>query len=340
MTVSAPVWQIDFASCRPFLLSVVVPVYNEIEVLPLFMERLLVVLESVRQPCEVVLVDDGSTDGSAELLQRMAVKHKFVRVIWLSRNFGKEAAVTAGLESAKGDATILIDADLQDPPELIPEMIEHWRDGADMVCMRRRSRAGESWFKRTSAALFYRLLNRISRFDIPPDTGDFRLISRRALNSLNRLPERNRYMKGLFAWVGMPTRVVMYDREPRAAGDSKWKTFSLLALAFEGITSFSVAPLRWVTGTGIAAAMWGALFGFWIVFKAMFFGDPVAGYPSLMSVLTFLGGVQLLTVGLVGEYVGKIYTEVKQRPIYQIRETSEDVPSSRVMDLEQRFESL
>ncbi|MCP5015349.1 MAG: glycosyltransferase family 2 protein [Ketobacter sp.] len=339
MTVSAPVWQIDFNACRPFLLSVVVPVYNEIQVLPQFMERLTAVLESIKQPYEILLVDDGSTDGSGDMMQRFVLTMPSVRVIWLSRNFGKEAAVTAGLAKAKGDAAVLIDADLQDPPELIPEMVDNWRDGADMVCMRRRSRAGENWFKRTSASLFYRLLNRISRFDIPPDTGDFRLMSRRVLNALNRLPERNRYMKGLFAWVGMPTRVLMYDRDPRAAGVTKWRPLSLMALAFEGITSFSIAPLRWVTAAGIVAAMWGALFGFWIVFKALFMGDPVAGYPSMMAVMTFLGGVQLLTVGLVGEYVGKIYTEVKQRPIYQIRETSDDMVGRPVCAEEHHFAS-
>lgn len=337
MTVSAPVWQIDFKACRPFLLSVVVPVYNEIDVLPLFMARLVPVLESIAHPYEILLVDDGSTDGTGELLQRLALTVRGVRVIWLSRNFGKEAAVTAGLLESNGDATVLIDADLQDPPELIPEMVDNWRDGVDMVCMRRRSRAGEGWFKRGSAALFYRLLNKISRFDIPPDTGDFRLISRRALNALNRLPERNRYMKGLFAWVGMPKRVLLYDRDPRAAGDTKWRPLSLLGLAFEGITSFSIAPLRWVTVAGVVAAMWGALFGFWIVFKAISVGDPVAGYPSMMAIMTFLGGVQLLTVGLVGEYVGKIYTEVKRRPIYQVRETSEDLIAQPAVKLESRF---
>jgi len=305
------------------MLSVVVPVYNEVEVLPLFMERLVPVLESIGQPYEILLVDDGSTDGSSDLLQHLALAMEGVRVIWLSRNFGKEAAVTAGLSEAAGDATILIDADLQDPPELIPEMVKHWLDGVDMICMRRRTRAGETWFKRTSAAMFYRLLNRISRFDIPPDTGDFRLISRRALDALNRLPERNRYMKGLFAWVGMPTREVLYDRDPRAAGETKWRPLSLVSLAFEGITSFSTAPLRWVTIAGVLAALCGAFFGIWIVIKALLVGDPVAGYPSLMAVLTFLGGVQLMTVGLVGEYVGKIYIETKQRPVYLVRETSD-----------------
>lgn len=328
MTVSAPISQIEFKGCRPFLLTVVVPVYNEKEVLPLFMERLIPVLKGIGQPYEILLVDDGSDDGSSDLLQRLALSVREVRVIWLSRNFGKEAAVTAGLSESKGDATVLIDADLQDPPELIPEMVDNWRDGVDMVCMRRRSRAGESWFKRTSATAYYRLLNSISGFDIPPDTGDFRLISRRALDALNRLPERNRYMKGLFAWVGMPTRELLYDRDPRAAGDSKWRPLGLLALAFEGITSFSTAPLRWVTMAGVVAALWGALFGIWIVFKAISVGDPVAGYPSMMAVMTFLGGVQLLTVGLVGEYVGKIYIETKQRPVYQVRDSSQPIPSS------------
>lgn len=319
MTASVPVWPSDPSAHAAPLLSVVVPVYNEADVLPLFFDRLQAVLQGLKMDHEILFVDDGSNDGSPDFLARLAITVPTVKVVWLSRNFGKEAAVTAGLEHAAGDAVVLLDADLQDPPELIPAMLDAWHDGVDVVCMRRRSRAGETWFKRTSASLYYRLLNHVSRFDIPPDTGDFRLMSRRAVAALNQLPERNRYMKGLFAWIGMPTRVLLYDRESRAAGTTKWNLPGLLGLAFEGITSFSVAPLRWATLIGVLAAIWGTLFGLWIVSKALLLGDPVPGYPSLIAVVTFLGGVQLLTVGLVGEYVGKIYFEVKQRPVYLIR---------------------
>lgn len=322
MNAPSHLWLPEFSRSAAELLSVVVPVYNEREVLPLFCERLQQALGRLQMPHEILFVDDGSKDGSVDFLRLLAISVPTVKVIALSRNFGKEAAVTAGFEHAAGDAVILLDADLQDPPELIPDMVAAWRGGADVVCMRRRSRAGETWFKRTSSSLYYRLLNRLSRFDIPHDTGDFRLMSRRAVNALNQLPERNRYMKGLFAWVGMPTQVLLYDREPRAAGQTKWQLPALIGLAFEGITSFSTAPLRWTTLAGVVASVWGALFGLWIVMKALLLGDPVAGYPSLIAVLTFLGGVQLLTVGLVGEYVGKIYMEVKQRPVYLVQDVT------------------
>lgn len=340
MTASIPVWQAESSAHHAQRLSVVVPVYNEKDVLPLFFTRLQAVLRDLDDmEHEILFVDDGSHDGSADYLTRLAITEPCVKVIWLSRNFGKEAAVSAGLHNASGDAVVLLDADLQDPPELIPAMLSAWREGVDVVCMRRRSRAGETWFKRASASLFYRLLNRISAFDIPHDTGDFRLMSRRAVAALNQLPERNRYMKGLFAWIGMPTRVLMYDREPRAAGNTKWKVLGLLGLAFEGITSFSTAPLRWATLIGVLAALWGTLFGLWIVTKALLLGDPVPGYPSLIAVVTFLGGIQLLTVGVLGEYVGKTYFEVKQRPLYLIRDitvgsstVSSDVSSLQARD--------
>lgn len=338
MNALLPLWHPESGSGPT--LSVVVPVYNEKEVLPLLIGRLETVLMAMDLPYEILFVDDGSRDGSAELLNQFCQSHAGVSVVYLSRNFGKEAAVTAGLEQARGDAVILIDADLQDPPELMPAMVEAWRDGVDVVCMRRRTRAGESWLKRTSASLFYRLLNHVSRFEIPPDTGDFRLMSRRALNALHQLPERNRYMKGLFAWIGMPTRVLFYDRAPRAAGQSKWPWLGLLGLAFEGITSFSTAPLRWLTGVGGMAALWGAMFGVWIVLKALLHGDPVPGYPSLVALISFFGGIQLLTVGLVGEYVGKTYLEVKQRPVYLIREIAHSHQTAAFAPLTERHDAI
>jgi len=305
------------------LISLVVPVYNERDMLPLFFDRVLPVLAAVNLRHEIVFVDDGSEDGSAVYIRNEIKRTPGLRLVKLSRNFGKEAAVTAGLEHARGDAVIVLDADLQDPPEQIPAMIESWQSGADVVLMQRRSRAGETAFKRWSAHLFYRLLNRTSRTDIPVDTGDFRLMSRKAVDAILTLNERNRYMKGLFAWIGLPTRVIQYDREPRAAGETKWDYPGLVGLALEGLTSFSVSPLRWATVIGLFAASVGALFGLWIVIKAMMLGDATSGYPSLVAIISFLGGIQLLSIGIVGEYVGKTYLETKQRPVYLAEEVLE-----------------
>ena len=286
-----------------------------------------------------MLVDDGSRDGSDIDMADLAARVPHVRAVRLSRNFGKEAALTAGIAHAKGDAVIVLDADLQDPPELIPQMIEAWQAGADVVAMRRRTRAGETAAKKFSAHLFYRLLNRVSAVDIPEDTGDFRLISRKAVDALAQLPERNRYMKGLFAWIGLPTTVLFYDRAPRAAGQTKWDYPGLLRLAFEGITSFSVAPLRIAMVLGLLTALIGVLFGGWIIAKTLVLGEVVQGYPSLIAVMTLLGGVQLVSVGLLGEYVGKTYFEAKQRPLYLVRDVVERRQASRsagVRTLEER----
>ena len=313
-------WRPEFSRRETPELSVVVPLYNEYEVITLMYQRLTEVLQSLAISYELVLVDDGSRDGTPCVMSRLADEDTAVKAVFLSRNFGKEAALTAGIEHATGDAIIIIDADLQDPPELIPQMMQAWRDGADVVCMRRRSRAGESLLKRCSAYLFYRLLNAMSDVDIPPDTGDFRLMSRKAVEALKKLNERNRYMKGLFAWIGMPTVVIEYDRMPRAAGATKWDYLGLLNLAFQGMTSFSIVPLRLAMGCGLLTAFFGVMFTLWIVVKALVLGDPVQGYPSLISMIAILGGAQLLSIGLLGEYMGKTYYEAKQRPIYLVRE--------------------
>jgi glycosyltransferase involved in cell wall biosynthesis len=302
------------------LLSIVIPFFNEQAVLPQCLACLRRVASHLAMPVEFIFVDDGSTDGGAEFLANAALKYPEIVLVRLSRNFGKEAAVTAGVDHARGDALVILDADLQDPPELIPQMIAAWSDGADVVLMRRRSRQGESRLKRASAYLFYRLLNSITDHAIPPDVGDFRLMSRKAVDALRQLPERNRYMKGLFAWVGMKTCILDYDRAPRAAGTTKWDYLALLRLAFEGITSFSIEPLRWATMIGVGAAFLGGLFGLWIVMKTLFLGEVVAGYTSIMAMITFLGGVQLLAVGILGEYVGKTYMESKGRPVYLTQE--------------------
>ena len=307
------------------MLSIVVPVHNEAEVIPDLLARLDLVSRQLEDAVELLFVDDGSQDNSVALLMQARHRQPGIRVVQLSRNFGKEAAVTAGLEHARGDAVVLMDADLQDPPELIPSMVAEWRKGADVVLMKRRTRAGESWLKRTTASIFYRLINRISDASIPVDTGDFRLMSRRTVDALNRLPERNRYLKGMFAWVGMPTITLEFDRDPRAAGKTKWNYLKLIHLAMEGITSFSTRPLRIALVLGLLAAGAGALFGAWEVLRTLVFGVSTPGYASMIAMITFLSGVQLLCVGLLGEYVGRIYMETKQRPVFIVAEDSEDV---------------
>lgn len=305
---------------EPIVLSIVIPIFNERAVLPQLYSRLRLVLDKLNERYQLVLIDDGSTDGSAEYLTHLAATCYQVKAVRLSRNFGKEAALTAGLAQADGKAVIILDADLQDPPELIPDMLTAWREGAEVVTMKRRHREGESWAKRSSAHMFYRILQRLASFNIPEDTGDFRLMSRIAVDAINSLPERNRYMKGLFAWVGFTTTVIEYDRAPRAAGQTKWGYLGLFRLAFEGITSFSIAPLRWAIAIGLIAAASGGAFGLWTIIKTLVLGNDAPGYPSLIAVITFFGGLQLLFTGIVGEYVGKTYFESKQRPLYLIQE--------------------
>lgn len=310
------------------LLSVVIPIHNEAQVIPALLNRLYRVAQDLPLPVELVFIDDGSTDDSVRLLLAQGSPAASIRVLRLSRNFGKEAAVSAGLEAAMGNAIVLMDADLQDPPELIPDMVAQWRRGADVVLMKRRSRKGETWLKRTTAALFYRLMNRISDASIPIDTGDFRLMSRRAVDAFLALPERNRYLKGMFAWVGMTTETLEFDRDPRAAGQTKWNYLKLMQLAVDGITSFSTKPLRLALFLGLASASAGGAFGLWEVLKVLVFGTTLPGYASLIAIITFLAGVQLLCVGLLGEYIGRIYLETKQRPVYLVAEEL-SAPSSR-----------
>lgn len=303
-------------------ISVLIPVYNERDALPICIERVRSVLISQACTHEIVFVDDGSTDGSYEYLEAVTAIQAGLKVVRLSRNFGKEAAMSAGLAHCEGKATIILDADLQDPPELIPDMIDAWQAGADVVTMRRISRNGEPWHKTLSAYLYYRILNHLSDVAIPEDTGDFRLLSARAVQTLLRLKERSRYMKGLFAWIGYPTTEIPYERQPRIAGKTKWGYGKLIALALEGISSFSVKPLRWASGIGVIVASLGLLFGLFIAMKTLLIGEHVPGYPSLIAIIAFLGGVQLITTGILGEYVGKAYMESKQRPLFVISQVT------------------
>jgi len=301
-------------------LAIVVPAYNEVTVLEAFHARLSRVLDELLLQCEVLYVDDGSTDGTWALIETLAARDARTAALKLSRNFGKEAAMTAGLDHVDADAAVVIDADLQDPPELIPSLVERWREGFDVVYATRTAREGETGFKKLTSTLFYRSMERVSDTRVPRDTGDFRLLSRRALDALRQLRERQRFMKGLFAWIGYRQTAVYYLREPRQGGTSKWSYWRLLQLAVEGFTSFSTVPLRLATWIGLIASLLAFLFGLWVFGKALLFGDPVHGYPSLMVVVLFMGGVQMLALGVIGEYLGRNYAESKQRPLYFIEE--------------------
>ena len=300
------------------LVSIVVPVFNEAEVLDAFYHRLKKVLDTLTVLSEIVFVDDGSTDNSHALLIGLQQSDERIAVVALSRNFGKEIAMTAGLDHARGDAVIIIDADLQDPPELIPELIEEWQEGCDMVYAKRLSREGESWIKKLTARGFYRLMGRAVNVAIPEDTGDYRLLSRKAVRALSQIRERHRFMKGLFAWVGYRQKSVAYHRKARHAGNSKWNYWQLWNFALEGVTSFTTAPLRVSTYLGLMASLGSFVFGAYIVYDALVWGNPVKGYPSLMVVILFLGGIQLVAIGIIGEYLGRVFEETKQRPLYLV----------------------
>jgi glycosyltransferase involved in cell wall biosynthesis len=289
-------------------------------VLETFHRRLAAVFDALAMDCGVLYVDDGSSDDTWAIVTALAARDARCGGLKLSRNFGKEAALTAGLDHVDADAVVVIDADLQDPPELIPELVAKWHAGHDVVYATRSARAGESRFKRFTAAAFYRTMERLSDTAVPRDTGDFRLLSRRAVEALRRLRERQRFMKGLFTWIGYRQTSVLYQRDPRLAGQSKWNYWRLTQLAIEGITSFSTAPLKLATWTGLAAALFAFAYGLWVLGSALLYGNAVRGYPSLMVVILFLGGIQLLALGVIGEYLGRNYAESKRRPLYFIEE--------------------
>jgi polyisoprenyl-phosphate glycosyltransferase len=301
---------------RPRSFSLVVPVFNEEAVLPDFYRRAVTVLDSIVDEWELVFVNDGSSDGSLPILLELHARDARVAVIDLARNFGKEAAMTAGFELAAGDVVGVIDADLQDPPELIPALLARLAEGFDVAYAKRSIRHGETWLKRSTANAFYRVIQRISRVRIPTDTGDFRIMNRRAVAALLCLPERHRFMKGLFAWIGFRQAEVLYERDPRRTGQSKFSYWRLWNFALEGITSFSSAPLTILTYVGLAIALLAFAFAAVIVFRTLMYGNPVAGYPSLITVVLFVGGVQLVAIGLLGEYIARMYDEVKARPLY------------------------
>lgn len=306
------------------LISVIVPAYNEEEVIHAFHSRMSEVFD--RLPgyrCEMIFVDDGSVDSTRRLIMELADSDPRVCAVALSRNFGKEAAMTAGLDVSKGDAVAIFDVDLQDPPELLLDFVENWEKGFDVVYAKRTRRDGETWLKKATAAAFYRVISRLSRVSIPPDTGDCRLMTRRVVQELVRLREHHRFMKGLFAWVGFPSVAVEYRRDPRVAGATKFNYWKLWNFALEGITSFSIAPLKIAMYVGFTLAVASFVMGGWIVMKTLVWGEAVRGYPTLIVTVLCLGGVQLFFIGVLGEYLGRIFGETKQRPLYIVESVRE-----------------
>ncbi len=303
------------------LISVLIPAYNEQEVLRPLHQRLDTLASTNKgYVFEFLFVNDGSRDKTLEIIKELAEKDKRIAYVNLSRNFGKETAMIAGLDHTRGDAVVIIDADLQDPPELIPQMITYWEEGYDDVYAKRRSRKGESLVKRKTSEWFYSLLQKSTNIPIQRDTGDFRFMSRRLVDALKELRESERYTKGMFSWVGFKKKEILYDRDPRLAGQTKWNYLKLINLAIDGITSFTTAPLRIATVFGFIVSLITFIYIVFLVVRTLLFGTDLAGYPSMMAVILFLGGVQLLSLGIIGEYVGKIFNESKHRPLYFVEE--------------------
>ncbi len=304
---------------KPFI-SIVAPCYNEEDVIDIFLEKIFEVLKKLGRSYEIVFVNDGSRDNTLEILKQKAQEYDAVRVISLSRNFGKEAALSAGLDMAHGEVVVPIDVDLQDPPELILEFVKKYEEGYDVVVGKRVDRTTDSTAKRVSAETFYKLHNKISDIEIPHNVGDYRLMSRRVVEELKRLPETQRFMKGIFAWLGFKTAVVEYKRDSRAAGETSFNGWKLWNFALDGITSFSTAPLRVWLYVGIVLAAISFLYGSWIILKTLLFGVDAPGYASMITIVLFLGGIQLMGIGILGEYIGRIYLESKNRPVYIIED--------------------
>jgi len=306
---------------HPHSLSVVVPMYNEGESLGVFFARIRAILKEITEDFEILCVNDGSTDDTLEHLRDFAQADPRIKVLSLTRNFGKEAALTAGLDYASGDAVIPMDADLQDPPELIPRMVEKWHEGFDMVIAVRQERGSDGLMKRTSASGFYWLASRLSDTPIPANAGDFRLLDRRVVLALRKLPERTRFMKGLFGWLGFKQAKVYYARPERAAGHTKWRFWGLWNLALDGLFSFSTLPLRMWTYLGALLALVSLSYGAYIVIRTVLFGVDIPGYASLATMILFFSGINMVGLGIIGEYLGRVFLETKGRPLYLIRES-------------------
>ena len=314
------------------LVTILVPAYNEEEVLHMLYERLKQLMDNnEKYDFEILFVNDGSKDKSLQIMQELREKDKRVCYLNLSRNFGKEIGMIAGLDYAKGDAVVIIDADLQDPPELIPEMLKYWEEGYDDIYAKRKSREGETWLKKITSKMYYKVLQAFTRIEIQKDTGDFRLLDRRCVEALKSMRETQRYTKGLFSWIGYNKKEILYDRDPRAAGKTKWNYGKLINLSIDGITSFTTSPLRWAAIIGVLISIVGFIYMIYIIIKTIATGIDVPGYASTMVVILFLGGIQLIFLGVIGEYLGRAFNETKHRPLYFIerynetRETNENL---------------
>jgi polyisoprenyl-phosphate glycosyltransferase len=304
------------------VISVVAPIYNEVDTLPELHRRLTDVLAPLG-PYEVVLVDDGSSDGSWSRLLELAAADPHLRLVRLSRNFGHQAALSAGLDASRGEAVVIMDGDLQDPPEVIPRLVRSWRDGYDVVYAVRNEREGETWARTASAASFYRVLQRMTSTPIPRNAGDFRLLSRRAVDALAQMPERARFLRGMTSWIGFRQVGVSYDRDARYAGRSKYSLARQLRLAFDAISSFSTVPIKAVTALGFALVLFCVAVLAWTLYVRFFTADSVQGWTSVIAIVLLLGGVQLLSLGVIGQYVARIFDETKQRPLYLVEEVVE-----------------
>lgn len=305
--------------CEQKKITVIVPAYNEEDVIDECYKRIIGVFDGLDYNLELVFINDGSRDTTLSLLSDLSSKDERVVIIDLSRNFGKEIAMSAGIDFATGDAAVIIDADLQDPPELITEFIRYWEEGYDNIYGKRTKREGETWLKKVTANSFYKILGKLSDTDIPVNTGDFRLISRQAIDALKELREQHRFMKGLFSWIGYNTKEVEYCRSPRFAGNTKWNYWHLWNFALEGITSFSIAPLKIATYVGGFISSLSFIFAIYIIIKTFIFGADVAGYASQMVITLLLGGMNLAAIGIIGEYLGRMFNETKNRPLYLIK---------------------
>ncbi len=303
------------------IVSILVPCYNEEQSLPYFYSAVKSIMEQGETyRWELMFVNDGSHDHTLQIIEEMAKQDPRISYIDLSRNFGKERAMLSGFDYVKGDCMIIMDADLQDPPTLIPEMLQYWEEGYDDIYARRRDRGKESWLRKKLSLAFYTLLDKSTRFEILKNVGDFRLLDRKCIEALKSLRESERYTKGLFCWIGYKKKEILFDRANREYGSTHWNFFQLAGLAIEGFTSFTIAPLRWATFIGMITAIWSMLYLLWTLIKVWMWGDPVAGFPTLITVILLLGSIQLLAIGILGEYVGRVFNESKNRPVYLVRE--------------------
>ena len=308
------------ADTQSIELSIIIPFYNEEKNLDYLFERMILILTQLKTTYEIICINDGSKDNTLFNLIQYHKQNSAIKIINFSRNFGKEIALTAGLDYAQGKAVIPIDADLQDPPELMGELVTKWREGFDVVYATRRSRSGESWFKKFSAETFYQTIGKMSQIEIPANTGDFRLMDRKVVEAIKQMPERTRFMKGLFSWVGFKQTSIYFDREPRYQGKTKWNYWKLWNFALDGILSFTLIPLKIWSYLGLVISLVSLVYASFLVIRTLIFGIDVPGYASLMVAILFLGGVQLISLGVMGEYLGRVYEEVKARPLYLIRD--------------------